>query len=254
MQSDENVAFNDHFYRQRLRTLQSVDELVAGVMERLERHGLLEDTYVFYTTDNGYHIGQHRLQPGKECGFEEDINVPLIVRGPGVKKGEVEERVVTSHVDLVPTVLKLAGALGDNLKEYEEYKLDGEAIPLTAEELEEAKQKGKRHEHVTVEYWGFALSEGRVFGKDGQRFWTNNTYKAVRILGDGYNLYYSVWCSGEHELYDLQVSCPFSEVPFLCHIHPLIWKISLVSSHHANQIAQNRPIHTNSTTSSLPPR
>lgn len=209
VQSAENVAFNDHFYRQRLRTLQSVDELVAGVIERLERHGLLEDTYVFYTTDNGYHIGQHRLQPGKECGFEEDINVPLIVRGPGVKKGAVAE-VVTSHVDLAPTVLKLAGALGgdddDDNKKVEEYKLDGEAIPLTAEDLEEAKEKGERHEHVTVEYWGFALSEGRLFGKDATRFWTNNTYKAVRILGDGYNLYYSVWCSGEHELYDLQVS------------------------------------------------
>ncbi|KAK1781470.1 alkaline-phosphatase-like protein [Copromyces sp. CBS 386.78] len=204
VQSAENVAFNDHFYRQRLRTLQSVDELVAGVVERLERHGLLEDTYVFYTSDNGYHIGQHRLQPGKECGFEEDINVPLIVRGPGVKKGSVAE-VVTSHVDLASTVLKLAGALGgDDDNKEEEYKLDGEAIPLTAEDLAQAKEKGKRHEHVTVEYWGLALSEGRVFGKDAQRFWTNNTYKAVRILGEGYNLYYSVWCSGEHELYDLQ--------------------------------------------------
>ncbi|KAJ4416610.1 hypothetical protein N0V85_002211 [Neurospora sp. IMI 360204] len=202
LQNAENVAFNDHFYRQRLRTLQSVDELVAGVVSRLERYGLLEDTYVFYTTDNGYHIGQHRLQPGKECGFEEDINVPLIVRGPGVARGEVAE-VVTSHVDLAPTVLKLAGALGGDDKK-EEFGLDGEAIPLTAEDLVEAKEKGKRYEHVTVEYWGFAVSEGRVFEKDATRFWTNNTYKAVRILGEGYNLYYSVWCSGEHELYDLQ--------------------------------------------------
>ena len=35
----------------------------------------------------------------------------------------------------------------------------------------------------------------------------NNTYKSVRILGEGYNLYYSVWCHGEHELYDLTVRC-----------------------------------------------
>lgn len=211
VQSAENVAFNDYFYRQRLRTLQSVDELVAGVVARLERYGLLENTYVFYTTDNGYHIGQHRLQPGKECGFEEDINVPLIVRGPGIRRGQVEEGMVTSHVDLAPTVLKLAGVLdGGNTdrkpkrRKEEEFGLDGEAIPLTAEELMEAKEEGKRHEHVTVEYWGFAVSEGRGFGKDETRFWTNNTYKAVRILGEGYNLYYSVWCSGEHELYDLQ--------------------------------------------------
>lgn len=33
----------------------------------------------------------------------------------------------------------------------------------------------------------------------------NNTYKSVRLLGEGYNLYYSVWCNNEHELYDLSV-------------------------------------------------
>lgn len=36
------------------------------------------------------------------------------------------------------------------------------------------------------------------------RHW-NNTYKALRLIGEGYNLYYSVWCSNEHELYDLKV-------------------------------------------------
>jgi hypothetical protein len=35
---------------------------------------------------------------------------------------------------------------------------------------------------------------------------SNNTYKSVRLLGNGYNLYYSVWCNNEHELYDLSVS------------------------------------------------
>lgn len=34
----------------------------------------------------------------------------------------------------------------------------------------------------------------------------NNTYKSIRLLGQGYNLYYSVWCNNEHELYDLSVS------------------------------------------------
>jgi arylsulfatase A-like enzyme len=66
-QSPENVDFNDHFYRQRLRALQSVDELVDGIVTRLESYGILENTYIIYTTDNGYHIGQHRLQPAKQC-------------------------------------------------------------------------------------------------------------------------------------------------------------------------------------------
>ncbi|CAK7238795.1 MAG: hypothetical protein STHCBS139747_000214 [Sporothrix thermara] len=201
-QSPENVAANDHFYRQRLRALQSVDELVDGLFARLDRLGLADSTYVFYTTDNGYHIGQHRLQPGKECGFEEDINVPLIVRGPGVPGGRVSQA-VTTHVDLAPTLLKLARvpARAD---------FDGEPIPLTAHELDAATAADDgpgRHEHVTVEYWGFAASEGD-FGyfpgnESNSRIVGNNTYKAVRIVGRSYNLYYSVWCSGEHELYDL---------------------------------------------------
>ena len=193
-QGQESVDFNDHFYRQRLRALQSVDELVEAVVNRLEEHGLLDNTYIFYTTDNGYHIGQHRLQPGKECGFEEDINIPLIVRGPGVPAGKVAE-VVTTHVDLAPTILGLAGAPA-------RADFDGEAMPLSEAALEKAKET--RHEHVTVEFWGFAATEGRLFGDD-KRLYLNNTYKAVRVIAGDYNLYYSVWCNNEHEFYDLKV-------------------------------------------------
>lgn len=146
-QSEENVDFNDEFYRSRLRALQAVDELVEGVLDRLAKAGIFENTYVFYTSDNGYHIGQHRLQPGKECGFEEDINVPLIVRGPGVKKRHVSDT-VTSHTDLAPTLLTLAGAnIGPDF--------DGAAIPITSAQLLQASDT--RSEHVNIEYWGFAL-------------------------------------------------------------------------------------------------
>ena len=60
-QSAENVEFNDEFYRNRLRALQSVDELVDGVVSRLDAYGILENTYIIFSSDNGYHIGQHRL-------------------------------------------------------------------------------------------------------------------------------------------------------------------------------------------------
>jgi hypothetical protein len=138
-----------------------------------------------------HQIGAHRLQPGKECGFEEDINIPLIVRGPGVPAGETS-KIVTTHIDLAPTLLKLAGA---PLRE----DFDGEAIPLTAEGLNDAKDT--RKETVAVEYWGFAAFEGEFYEKD--RLIWNNTYKALRIIGKGYNLYYAVWCNNEHEFYDL---------------------------------------------------
>ncbi|KPM43228.1 Arylsulfatase [Neonectria ditissima] len=188
-QSQENIQYNDHFHRQRLRALQAVDEIVEGVVQQLEAYGILDDTYIIYTTDNGYHIGQHRLQPGKTCGFEEDINIPLIVRGPGVPKNHTTD-IVTTHTDLAPTIFDIIG-----LSPREDF--DGVAIPLNVDDL--ARAEGKRHEHVNVEYWGFSLAEGNF----GDRFTWNNTCKAVRVIAKEYNLYYSVWCNNEHELYDI---------------------------------------------------
>lgn len=148
-QSQPNIDSNDHFYRQRLRALQVVDELVEGIVLRLEDAGVLDNTYIFFSSDNGYYIGQHRLQPGKECGFEEDTNVPLIVRGPGVSEGCVSD-FVTSHTDLAPIFLTLAS--GEQSDDF-----DGAAIPLT---LDRQQASGTRDEHVNIEYWGYALVEG----------------------------------------------------------------------------------------------
>lgn len=216
VQNQSVVDYNDHFYRSRLRALQGVDELVEGLVTRLEKSGQLDNTYIIYTSDNGFHIGQHRLPPGKTCGFEEDVRVPLFIRGPGVAKGYVQDA-VTTHVDLAPTLFHLAGIPARD-------DFDGTAIPVTGE------FGGERHEHVTVEYWGSAVVEGAYSGIGKSRqYWTcslwnairdinsktgpggstmipNNTYKSVRLLGEGYNLYYSVWCNNEHELYDLSVS------------------------------------------------
>ena len=144
------IDYNDAFYRNRLQALQAVDEIIKGLITRLEDYGVLENTYILYTTDNGYHISQHRLNPGKECGFEEDINIPLVIRGPGVPVGESE--VVTAHTDLAPTILKIIGG------EWDHEDLDGSPIPLSEEEL---AGEENRHEHVNVEFWGQSIAEGR---------------------------------------------------------------------------------------------
>ncbi|EIN14555.1 Arylsulphatase [Punctularia strigosozonata HHB-11173 SS5] len=188
-QNKSNVDYNDHLYRQRLRALQSVDEMIDGLITRLEQRGLLDSTYIIYTADNGYHIGQHRLQPGKTCGYEEDINVPLIVRGPEVPQNKVTD-IVTTHTDLAPTIFSLLG-----LKLHSSF--DGAVIPLTQQGLADAALS--RHEHANVEFWGIAIPEGIHAGERP----TNNTYKALRLVGRSFNLYYSVWCNNKKELYDL---------------------------------------------------
>ncbi|RDW59238.1 arylsulfatase-4 [Coleophoma crateriformis] len=190
-QDQNNVNYNDHFYRSRLRALQSTDELVESVIQRLAEANLLDDTYVIFTSDNGYHIGQHRLQPGKECGFEEDIRVPLLIRGPNVPRNETIDA-VTTHIDLAPTIFRM----GDI-----ELREDFDGTPLPLFYGANKTHVDIRHEHVTVEYWGIAIPEGD-YGPESDIV-RNNTYKAVRIIGVDYNLYYSVWCTNEHELYDL---------------------------------------------------
>lgn len=191
-QNQTNIDYNDEWYRNRLRALQAVDEMVAELAARLEQHGITEETYLIFTTDNGYHVGQHRLQPGKQCSYKEDINIPFLIRGPGIPKGHTSD-VVTSHTDLAATFLEIAGAP-------QRPDLDGEAMPLTFDAM--AKAEIHRQEHVNVEMWGIIVSEG----KHGNDLHNNHTYKTLRIIGEGYNLRYTVWCKGEHELYDLEVN------------------------------------------------
>jgi len=199
--NDTVIEYNDEFQRSRLRSLQAVDEMVETLVKMLQRKGLLDNTYIFYTTDNGYHISQHRLHPGKECGFETDIHIPLIVRGPGVAAGRVSDA-VTSHTDLSPTIMQLAGQTREDF--------DGQPIPLT----EEDTTKPSRTEHINIEYWGKVFPEGKfgwygdatdpnigISGSAG-----NNTYKGLRLIGEDYSLYYSVWCTGDKQYYDLKVS------------------------------------------------
>lgn len=103
------IASIDTLYRQKIRSLQAVDEAVARLMQTLAQTGQLDNTYIIYTSDNGFHLGQHRLLPGKGRPYDEDIAVPFIVRGPGVTPGTTQTA-LASMIDLAPTVADLAGA------------------------------------------------------------------------------------------------------------------------------------------------
>ena len=99
---------SDAAYRERAQATESVDKLLADTEATLAREGILKNTYIVFSSDNGYHLGQHRILEGKETAFDTDIKVPLIVVGPGVPKGQVVHQ-VTQNVDLCPTFEQLAG-------------------------------------------------------------------------------------------------------------------------------------------------
>jgi N-acetylglucosamine-6-sulfatase len=105
----KQTANIDAAYRKRAQAVEAVDKLLADTEATLAREHLTDDTYIVFSSDNGYHLGQHRLVRGKQTAFDTDINVPLIVAGPGVPAGQVMHQVV-QNTDLYPTVVDLAGA------------------------------------------------------------------------------------------------------------------------------------------------
>lgn len=96
-------------YRAELASLRSVDDAVGQMMEQLQQRGLLGNTYVVFTSDNGYFHGEHRLALGKYFAYEPSIRVPLLVRGPSIAAGSTTSA-LASNVDLAPTIAELAGA------------------------------------------------------------------------------------------------------------------------------------------------
>jgi N-acetylglucosamine-6-sulfatase len=100
----------DALYRKRRQTLLAIEDLVSNVIDAVTAAGQLDNTYIFFASDNGFHQGQHRLDSGKNTGYDEDLFVPLVVRGPGVPAGQTVSS-ITANVDYAPTWADLAGVL-----------------------------------------------------------------------------------------------------------------------------------------------
>jgi N-acetylglucosamine-6-sulfatase len=90
--------------RQRWESLLAVDEAVAAIVGELRRAGELDDTYVIFTSDNGYMQGEHRVPLGKMLPYDPSTQVPLLIRGPGVLKGR-KTKALVGNIDLAPTIL-----------------------------------------------------------------------------------------------------------------------------------------------------
>jgi N-acetylglucosamine-6-sulfatase len=106
--SNKQASQIEKRHQKRLNSMLAVDEMVASLMQELEDAGELDNTFIVFTSDNGFHGGEHRIKGGKRTPYEESARVPLFVRGPGVPAGsKVEE--LALNTDFAPTFAALAG-------------------------------------------------------------------------------------------------------------------------------------------------
>lgn len=153
---------------------------------------------VVYTSDNGYHIGTHRLFAGKSLPYIEDTNIPLIVRGPGVPAGATS-KIASTHIDFAPTFLDIAQvAEADRPVWFDGRSMLGEWKHADSE----VAAKGVDREIINVEFWGHLGNE--ITGGS----YANNSYKTMRIVSEDSAWLYSQWCTGDTELYDTKVIAP----------------------------------------------
>src|SRR5829696_7205057 len=109
MLSGVQIANIDAGFRKRAESVEAIDDLLGRLQATLRATRQLSNTYIFFTSDNGYHMGEHRLAAGKQTAFETDIHVPLVVTGPRVPHGWRLPQ-ITSTIDIYPTFAQLAGA------------------------------------------------------------------------------------------------------------------------------------------------
>jgi N-acetylglucosamine-6-sulfatase len=171
------------YHRDRLRSVEYVDQAVGKIVKTLARSGELKNTYIVFWGDNGYHLGQHRLQNqttgGKLSPYSPDVELPMYVRGPGISAGTVSKK-MASNVDVAPTFADMGGARVPRF-------VDGRSLLPVAQ--------GKR-----VEWRKFAYSaawpQSEGTGLSGMEDW-----RQIRTAQTAYHYYPR---TGEEELYDLE--------------------------------------------------
>lgn len=181
----------DRIFRRQLFSLASIDRYVGEVVSALRRTGQLDNTYLVFSSDNGYHMGHHRLPIGKNLPYLTDVRVPMGIRGPGIAPGTIV-RDVTGTIDVAPTFADIAGT---ELP----WVHDGESmLPLAKGTQPQAWRRF------------FLIQRGAVGDVPGR--WAaepaRQEERRAAVLGGGWRgvvsqrWQYVRWGSGEEELYD----------------------------------------------------
>ncbi|MBU6243877.1 MAG: sulfatase [Actinomycetales bacterium] len=102
-------AVLDRAWARRMDSARSFARSVTAIIDALRQKGVLDSTLVVIASDNGYHVGTHRMETGKQSPFREDTVVPAVVIGSGAQPGTTIDA-MTSMIDLAPTFAAWLGA------------------------------------------------------------------------------------------------------------------------------------------------
>jgi arylsulfatase A-like enzyme len=175
----------DAEFRERARAALGVDDLVGRITKVLGEQGVLDETYIVFSSDNGFHLGERRMRRGKETPYDHDVRVPLVVAGPGVRPGSTTD-LLTENVDLAPTFTELGGAAQPAF-------VNGRSlVPLLRGETPAAWRSAVLVEHH------FAKSPAQK-GPDRESFVTPPDYTALRFP----TALYVEYATGEVEYHDM---------------------------------------------------
>ncbi len=173
-------------FRWRARSVQAIDRMIGRLERAVADAGLADNTYFVFSSDNGYHMGEHRLGPGKMTAFDTDIRIPLVIAGPGIRPG-MKVSALAENIDLAPTFEQMAGAVPPP-------SIDGRSlIPL----LEGHTPPAWRHA-VLIEHHGPDLNTNDPdYPEPGSG--DPPSYSAMRLDAAVYVEY----VDGEREFYDI---------------------------------------------------
>jgi N-acetylglucosamine-6-sulfatase len=205
------------YYQNCLNALLSVDEGVKGIVNQLGALGRLQNTYVIFTSDNGFFFGQHRLVGGKFLAYEPSTHLPLIIRGPGIKPN-TQSGQLASTIDIAPTILELAEVSpdksidGTSLVPYAEDPTLRSRRPLLFEsfvQTDDVEANGQAPtETSTPERTAAGPSRGKLLARAAG---AKNPPAHASVVAPPKNYYgirlgpykYIEWPDGEKELYDI---------------------------------------------------
>ncbi len=184
------------YYQKQLDSLRSVDDGVKRIIDTLGYLGRLRNTYVIFTSDNGFFFGEHRLLGGKFLAYEPATHMPFLIRGPGIEPGSSTGE-LAANIDIAPTVLELAGAEADK-------SIDGRSlVPFLKDDELRTRRPILFESFVAtndVEAEGaVARSSGRDEQAGASLLAPPKDYSGIRL--GAYK--YIAWPTGEKELYNI---------------------------------------------------